>query len=255
MGQESRIKPSRNQFAKLISEVDSLCPLCQEELIVLRNGSTTNLSQAAHIYPHSPTTSEKELLKNVPRLSSDPESVDNLIMLCHNCHHKFDNPRTVPDYMTLYNLKKKLINRNTAREYYKKHSLEDDLVSLLGSVEAVDVEANHQQLSYDVMTVREKMSKGASKPTIQQVIRDVRDYYLPIRAALVQLEHDAPGKSDLIAKQVSLFYSELNQKNLSQDEIYQVICDWFDRKTYQQYTPLIPIITAYYIQNCEVFSL
>ena len=93
MGQESRIKPSRNQFAKLISEVDSLCPLCQEELIVLRNGSTTNLSQAAHIYPHSPTTSEKELLKNVPRLSSDPESVDNLIMLCHNCHHKFDNQR------------------------------------------------------------------------------------------------------------------------------------------------------------------
>ena len=254
MGQEKRIRPSRNQFAKLISEVDGLCPLCQEELIVSRNGSTTNLSQAAHIYPHSPTVSEEELLKNVPRLSDDPESADNLIMLCHNCHHRFDNPRTVSDYMTLYNLKKKLTNWNTAREYYKKHSLEDDLVSLLGSIEAVDVEVNHQQLSYDVMTVREKMSKGASKSTIQQVIRDVRDYYLPIRAALVQMEHDAPGKSDLIAKQVSLFYSELNQKSLSQDEIYQVICDWFNRKTYQQYTPLIPIITAYYIQNC-VMSL
>ncbi len=94
MGQESRIKPGRNQFARLISEVDGLCPLCQEELIVSRNGSTTNLSQAAHIYPHSPTTSEKELLKNVPRLSNDPESIENLIMLCPNCHHKFDNPRT-----------------------------------------------------------------------------------------------------------------------------------------------------------------
>lgn len=255
MGQESRIKPNRNQFAKLISEVDGLCPLCQEELIVSRNGSTTNLSQAAHIYPHSPTTAERELLKNVPMLSSDPESIDNLIMLCHNCHHKFDNPRTVPDYMTLYNLKKKLINWNRAREYYKKHSLEDDLVSLLGSIENVDVEANHQQLSYKVMTVRKKMSRGASKSIIQQVIRDVRDYYLPIRAALVQMEHDAPGKSDLIAKQISLFYSELNQKSLSQDEIYQVICDWLDRKTYQQYTSLIPIITAYYIQNCEVFSI
>lgn len=255
MGQESRIRPSRNQFAKLISEVGGLCPLCQEELIISHNGSTTNLSQAAHIYPHSPTDSEKRLLKNVPKLSSDPESVDNLIMLCYNCHHRFDNPRTVPDYMTLYRLKKKLINWNIAQEYYKKHSLEDDLVSLLGSIEAVNVETNHQQLSYNVMTVREKMSKGASNATIQQVIRDVRDYYLPIRAALVQLEYDAPGKSDLIAKQISLFYSELNQKNLSQNEIYQVICDWLDRKTHQQYTPLIPIITAYYIQNCEVFSI
>ena len=84
MGQEKRIRPSRNQFAKLISEVDGLCPLCQEELIVSRNGSTTNLSQAAHIYPHSPTVSEEELLKNVPKLSDDPESADNLIMLCHN---------------------------------------------------------------------------------------------------------------------------------------------------------------------------
>lgn len=254
MDQESRIRPNRNQFAKLISEVGGLCPLCLEELIISNNGSTTNLSQAAHIYPHSPTVLEKRLLKDVPRLSSDPESVDNLIMLCHNCHHKFDNPRTVSEYMTLYRLKKKLIKWNVAREYYKKHSLEDDLVSLLDSIEAVNVEVNNQQLSYDVMTVRKKMSKEASNSTIQQVIRDVRDYYFPIRAALVQLEHDTPGKSDLIAKQISLFYSELNQKNLSQDEIYQVICDWFDRKTCQQYTALIPIITAYYIQNCEVFS-
>ena len=30
----------------------------------------------------------KKLLENVPRLSSNPESVDNLIMLCPNCHHK-----------------------------------------------------------------------------------------------------------------------------------------------------------------------
>ena len=254
MGPESRIKPGRNQFARLISEVDGLCPLCQEELIVSRNGSTTNLSQAAHIYPHSPTTSEKELLKNVPRLSNDPESIENLIMLCPNCHHKFDNPRTVADYMTLFNLKKKLTDWNMAREYYKKHSLEDDLVSLLADIETVDVEINPRKLSYKVMTVRDKMNKGASNSTIQRVIRDVRDYYWPIRMALIQLEHDVPGKSDLIAKQVNLFYSELSRTNFSQDEIYQVICDWFNRKTRQQYTLLTPIITAYYIQNCEVFS-
>lgn len=254
MRQEGRIQLSRNQFAKLISEVDSLCPLCQENLIVARNGRTTNLSQAAHIYPHSPTDSEKELLKNVPRLSDNPESVENLIMLCPNCHYKFDNPRTIADYMTLYNLKKRLTNWNTVREYYGKHSLEADLVSLLGSIETIDVETNSQRLSYKVMTVRDKMSKDASMSTVQRVIRDVRDYYLPIQEALVQLEHDVPGKSDLIAKQVSLFYSELRQKNLSQDEIYQVICDWFNRKTCQQYTMLTPLITAYYIQNCEVFS-
>lgn len=255
MSQKGRIQLSKNQFAKLISEVDNLCPLCQESLIAVRNGQTTNLSQAAHIYPHSPTDSEKELLKNVPRLSNNPESIENLIMLCPNCHYKFDNPRTTADYMTLYNLKKHLTNLNIVRDYYKKHSLEADLMSLLENIETIDVETNSQQLSYKAMTVRDKMSKGASKSTVQRVIRDVRDYYLPIQEALVQLEHDAPGKSDLIAKQVSLFYSELRQKNLSQDEIYYMICDWFDRKTCQQYTILTSLITAYYIQNCEVFSI
>jgi len=206
------------------------------------------------IYPYSPTDSEKELLKNVPRLFGNPESDKNLIMLCPNCHHKFDNPRTTTDYMTLYNLKKQLINWNIAREYYRKHSLEEDIVSLLSNIEAIDIETSLQKLSYNVMTVYDKMSNGASRSTVQRVIRDVRDYYFPIREALVQLEYDAPGKSDLIAKQVSLFYSELRQKNLSQDEIYQVIRGWFDRKTFHQYTPLTPVITAYYIQNCEVFS-
>lgn len=33
MSQEGRIQLSKNRFAKLISEVDSSCPLCQENLI------------------------------------------------------------------------------------------------------------------------------------------------------------------------------------------------------------------------------
>lgn len=254
MAQENRIKLSKNLFAELISEVDGLCPLCLEKLIALGNERTTNLSQAAHIYPHSPTDSEKELLKNVPKLSDNPESIENLIMLCPNCHIKFDNPRTVAGYMKVYNLKKQLISRNAARKYYKKHNLEDDLVSLLDSIETVDVETDPRKLSYDVMRVRNKMSKGASNFILQFVLRDVRDYYIPIRDALVQLEHDSPGKSDLIAKEVSLFYSELKNNNLSQDEIYRAISDWFDRRTHQKYTFLASIMTAYYIQNCEVFT-
>lgn len=251
---KAELSSAKIRLLSLISEVNGLCPLCLEELIISDNGRTTNLSQAAHIYPHSPTDSEKVLLKNVPKLSEDPENIKNLIMLCPNCHIKFDNPRTVAGYMKVYNIKKQLINRNAARKYYRKHNLEDDLVSLLDSIETVDVETDLRKLSYDVMTVRNKMSKGASNLILQFVIRDVRDYYIPIRDALVQLEHDSPGKSDLIAKEVSLFYSELKNDNLSQDEIYRAIIDWFDRKTHQKYTFLSTIITAYYIQNCEVFT-
>lgn len=63
MSQEGRIHLSKNQFAKLISEVDNLCPLCQENLIVMRNGQTTNLSQAAISIPTALLTQKKNFSK------------------------------------------------------------------------------------------------------------------------------------------------------------------------------------------------
>ena len=254
MATKDRKKLTKYEFAELISEVDGLCPLCTQELITLDGNRQAALSQAAHIYPHSPTASEKEILKDVPRLSSDDESIENMIMLCPNCHHKFDNPRSREGYMQLYALKQQLTKRTLARKYYQKHSIEDDLVIVLQCVGNVDTTTDERKLSYNAMSISKKMNVDASDIVKRMVTRDVRDYYLPIRDALIQLEHDAPGKSELIAKEVALFYAELKTKSLCQDDIYYGINDWLDAKTKRQYTLITPLITAFYIQNCEVFS-
>lgn len=254
MNSGKRISIGRNVFAQLISEVNGLCPLCSQPLIVFGAKGITNLSQAAHIYPHSPTKVEKAALKNVPLLSSDIESPENLIMLCHNCHHQFDHPRTTDEYMQLYHLKSQILKRHQAQQFYQKHDIESDILSILNSISVVDVETNTQKLSYNVMTVTEKMSKGSSYYIQQLVKRNVRDYYIPIREALVQLEMDSPGKSELIAKEISVFYTELKTQGFDQDQIYYSIIDWLDHKTKGQFTLLIPYLAAYYIQNCEVFS-
>ena len=98
------------------------------------------------------------------------------------------------------------------------------------------------------------MGGKASNAVKNIVIRDVRDYYVPIKEALLQLEYDFPGKSDLIAKEFSLFYSELLSQKLSPDDIYYAVNDWLDSKTQYQYKLATPFITAFYIQDCEVFS-
>lgn len=254
MAQNDRIRLTRYQFAELISEVDGLCPLCSEELITLDGSKQAALSQAAHIYPHSPSDEEKRTLSGVPKLSDNDESIENLIMLCPNCHHKFDHPRTQEGYMKLYTLKKQLIARRSARQYYQKHSIEDELVSVFRDIVSVNTATDSRKLSYNAISVDSKMSKDASIAVKNIVVRDVRDYYLPIQDALKQLEHDSPGKSDLIAKEIALFYTELKTKKFSQDEIYYAINDWLDAKTQQQHKLLTPLITAFYVQNCEVFS-
>lgn len=255
MATEKRIDINKYLFGRLISEVDGLCPLCSERLITLDGTRQANLSQAAHIYPHSPTEAERTLLRDVPRLSENTESYENLIMLCPTCHLKFDNPRTVEKYMGVYNLKKILLRRQEGNAYYKKHNIEEDLLAVLKSIGGVDITDEERKLSYKAMTVKDKMSGKASEAIQQIVIRDVRDYYLPISDALIQLEYDSPGKSELIAKEVALFHDELKVNGFSQDEIYYAINDWLDNKTLRQYTHLTPFITAFYIQNCEVFSL
>lgn len=254
MALNNRIQLTKSEFAELISEVDGLCPLCQEELIFKGKGVATNISQAAHIYPHSPSAKEKEILSDVPMLSDNPESIDNLLMLCPTCHYKFDHPRTRDEYMELYQIKRAILRQNAVRAYYKSHNLEEDLVSLFNHIESIDTEVDSRKLSYSAMTVREKMNQGASNGVFQAIIRNVKDYYLPIQEALAQIEYDTPGASDRLAKQVALFYSTLQHEGLTQDEIYYAINDWLDRKTKHRHEVLTPIVTAFYVQNCEVYS-
>lgn len=255
MPTSSRIQLSRYEFAHLISEVDGLCPLCSKKLLQLENKTRqAALSQAAHIFPHSPSNEEKLILKDVPMLSSNVESLDNLILLCPTCHYEFDHPRTYEGYMKMYMLKKQLSRRYNAREYYQRYNIEDDIISVLQKIGEIDTYKNTQKLSYKALTISAKMSVDATAAVKNMVSRDAIDYYLPIQDALFQLEKDSPGKSDLIAKEVALFYTQLKASGLSQDNIYYSINDWIDQKTQRQYGMLTPFITAFYIQNCEVFS-
>lgn len=254
MDKKDRIRLNKYQFAELISEVDGLCPLCSQELLVSNGCRQATLAQAAHIYPHSPTWEEKILLDGLPKLTSNDESIENLIMLCPNCHYKFDHPRTREGYMQLFKLKQQLLKRKAAQAYYHKHSLESDIINVLENICHINTTIDERKLSYNAIAVEQKMGGKASDAVKNMVIRDVRDYYLPIKEALLQLEYDFPGKSDLIAKEFSLFYSELLTQKLSQDDIYYAVNDWLDTKTQYQYKFATPFITAFYIQDCEVFS-
>ena len=256
MTTQARIRLNKYQFADLIDEVDGMCPLCAKELLIRKSGNpySSTLAEAAHIYPHSPSAQEKITLSGVPRLSDNDESLDNLLMLCPTCHHEFDHPRTREEYLRLYNLKNVLSVRKKARAHYQKNNIETDILQILVQIENVNTHDIKKRLSYRAIKVDEKMSSGASLATRNIVTRDVREYYLEIKSALKQLEYETPGVGDLIAQQVALFYTQLHVDGRTQDDIYFLINDWINTKTQRQFRLAVPFITAFYIQNCEVFS-
>lgn len=251
----NRIQLTENRFAQLMGEVEGRCPCCGRALLYEKGGLLNKLAEGAHIFPHSPSSTELALLKDCPRLSDDLESLDNLILLCPNCHSQFDHPRTVEEYNKLYSLKKKLLRRSEIRDYYSTHDLESELIEVFLAIKEADTQDATKQLSLSAMTVDAKMN-GKSSSLLQQIVtRDVHDYYIAIHEALRELEAYSPGISTLIAQQISTFYLKLQHDGFSQEEIYDAMCEWIRVKTDQQHSRLVPFIVAFYIQNCEVFTL
>ena len=101
-----RRQPTDNEKFILHTEVDGMCPLCGIKLLYKKENTLNKRVNLAHIYPHSPTDSEKKLLKDVEKLSEDSEDIKNIIWLCPNCHESFDKPRTIDSYNNLLNIKK-----------------------------------------------------------------------------------------------------------------------------------------------------
>ncbi|MDL2324509.1 HNH endonuclease [Ruminococcaceae bacterium OttesenSCG-928-A16] len=249
-----RIRIGKNHFAKLYEEVRGMCPLCGKVLIDDSGNRLNSRAEAAHIYPHSPTNEEIKLLKDAPRLSQDPENLDNLILLCSNDHKMFDHPRTVDGYMKLYNLKKQLLDNAAGKEYYEKHSIESDLFIILEKLGSHIISDASIKLSYDAIKVMDKMKDTESVLIKNTISQHVNDYYLVIKDFLKELEKDHGGVSDLIAAEIKTCYLDLKKNCFTQESIYYHLVEWLNAKTANAYIYATPIIIAYYIQNCEVFT-
>jgi len=101
-----RINPSPQVKLILFDEVDGICPKCTNPLQVIKGNKYVNHFDVAHIYPLNPTKEEAIILKNAYRLSSDVNSINNLIAICKLCHKTFDTYKTIDEYNEYVDLKK-----------------------------------------------------------------------------------------------------------------------------------------------------
>lgn len=73
----------------------------------------------------NPTPTEAEELKDVSRLSEDPNDPDNIIPLCTGCHTRFDMPRTRGEYLEMFRVKSNLLERERQRALMRQYPMED----------------------------------------------------------------------------------------------------------------------------------
>jgi 5-methylcytosine-specific restriction endonuclease McrA len=246
-----RKKYTPNEYTILYNEVDGLCPLCGIKLIYEKGNKLNKRVNLAHIYPHSPTDSEKKLLKDVEKLSEDREDLKNIIWLCPNCHENFDKPRTIDGYNNLLNIKKRILQEKDIKDTFHDYNIEDDIKKILNKLTNDDI-ATDIELKYDPKIIDRKLNNTILSITKRTIKSNVSEYFHIIRHELQNLDAITPNKATKIATQIKSFYLETSEKTEIQETIYNGLIEWLHSKTNIN-KDASAVVISYFVQNCEVF--
>jgi hypothetical protein len=251
MTKSSRKIITPNFDARLLTEVNNLCPLCGKRLLGEKAKRSIKFYKIAHIYPHSPTSEQLKALGSVPR-STDIESFENLIALCEDCHDKQDFYTTVKDYMILYNIKQILMDQTIAMDSATKVLIEEQIEEVLSALKNIDVK-QIVPLSYDPVAVEQKITRR-NGPLLLKIKHFVVQYYPFVQEKFVQIDKQGQQKFNEIAIEFKLCFMKFEERKLSQEDIFIGLVNWLQSKTQNQYGVACEIIVAFFVQNCEVFN-
>ena len=254
MTQNNRIKPTPNQKALLLAEVNCCCPICQKPLIKKQKDRQLNRYEIAHIYPFSPTKVEEKLLEGEERLSDDVNALENLIALCNNCHEDIDNPRTVEGYRKLVSIKKRLLDRTQSKGIYSNPLFEEDIVFVINTLAECSFD-ELTSLNYDVLSIDSKLQGCQDSIFINKVRVNVTTYYTFIQKLFNDIDKRVTGQFNIIASQVRLFYNAQLQINKEPEMVFNQIVAWIAEKTRCDNMAAIETIVSFFVQDCEVFPI
>ena len=254
--ENKRRKYKPDEKLSLLFEVNEMCPLCGESLIKKKGKRTINIYEIAHIYPHSPSMYEKELLKNENRLSDDVDDLINVIMLCPTCHTKHDKYTTVEEYRNLFEIKKRAIVEEQYKGLYGNHIIDEEInivVNLLA--QNCSQSANSKvELGMSAMKIAEKTDESMELITKITIESYVRIFFPEIQNKFKELDNNEEGIFDIIAVQIKAFYLQVKKIDKNQTAIFTQIVEWIYQRTGKKNRIASTIIASFFVQNCEVFS-
>jgi hypothetical protein len=249
----SREKYSEQQNILLVSQVNRVCPLCQEPLFYKKSDRSYKNYELAHIYPLNPTLFEQKLLEDEPRLNDDVNHEDNLIPLCKICHGQFDKPRTVEEYRKLFDIKKDLIELTAQENMWKTYTIEEEISKIIEAIYNDSQLEEDTKIDFSPKTIDEKLDKTITRLTKRKIKNNVRDYYFLIRNNFAQLDCAKTDLSETISLQIKTYYLKQKGMGLEQQKIFDNIVRWIHTKTSSKTDDAAEILTSFFIQNCEVF--
>ena len=241
-------------YTILLPEVNGKCPLCGAyPLSEEKNGKTYKNFEIAHIYPHSPTEKQLKSLKNVVK-HDDVESIDNLIVLCKQCHGRQDLNTTEEEYNYLLSIKKRLKENSISRKNLGNQHIDTSILKIIYSLKKADFSnIPKMELRTTPLKVDQKI---INNPLLLDNIRDkVLKYFVYIQEQFRMLEGSNSNNFELIASQIKTAYIQAKSSGISQEAIFNQLVYWLESLDNSIDSKIsCGIMVSFFIQDCEVFD-
>lgn len=235
---------------RLVAQVNEYCPLCKKWLYVKKSNGTHKYYQIAHIYPHSPTLEELQVLASVP-LPQNIDSEDNYIALCPNCHTKYDKGKTLEEYLYLRKLKDDLAAQKIQYDLQSEYELKSDINTVIN---ALSTQGNDLiPLSYEPKRVDEKLKDTVSDLLLRTIKDFVTQYYPFVDNCFAQMEKDN-GNAQIIGAKMKTYFLEQKKLKIDNAQIYYNMAEWILASSKSKSREAAMIVVSYFIQHCEVFE-
>ena len=249
---QQRKNPTYAEIQLYLREVNYHCPLCGKELQSRRQKKPDQRKyQIAHIYPNRITLAQYPILQGLERLGDTSESFENKIALCPDCHSTQDFQTTAEDYLNLINIKKDLLAQTALHDITIELNLESQIESVIDRLSLLS-EEELSALNYDPVVVAKKFEK-TELPLKTKVSGYILTYYPFIRNCFRDLDGSNGFHLQILSEQIRSCFVKMSDVTDNKTQIFNRIVEWISRKSQGHSVEACEAVTAFFVQNCEVF--
>jgi hypothetical protein len=248
-----RIAITDNTDNAHLLEVDGLCPLCGNYLLIGKGKRMNKKYQIAHIYPNSPTPNEVTELQGLERLGTNCEEFENKIALCKDCHGYYDDHKTKDEYLKLIEIKKNLLRASRAKISTSHQDLEHEIVIVINALSNIDqLTLQKMKLEYQALKISRKIEETYTVLKIKIEIY-VCIYFNFIKETFQNLDQARQINFDLVTSEIRSSFLKCEEEIVSKSEIFEALVKWVKSKSAGSSSEACEAIISYFVQSCEVF--
>jgi len=258
VGRQVEIVPiAQSNDLDLLAEVSRHCPLCDNPLLLEKNGKCIPNYRLTYIYPQSISLNKSKELSQVAFTHNEIESIQNQIMLCPSCHANYQHDTTLDDYQQLLGIKSSLLRDLEIRDKASQYHLDELIVTVIERISKIPQQSIVQP-RYEVVEVAQKIKKG-NILLERKVHNYISEYYPDVKDAFALLEDEKQRRFKKIAATIRCSYLEFAGSGSlfeqpSQGHIYESLVEWLMHTTHTNERIPCEILIAFFIQCCEVFD-